>query len=214
VARGGGPVGKRTAAAYNASVVATPPRTLSPGDPCAGSPFLTAAALGCAALTPRLPRTTRPQTAAVSSPTRRLRHDSVGLAEEILKDIGPKHGLDVTCYRFTRDPKAPDQAQEARERPGRGNHPPPCLEDYAAKFRQEYRRGGGAENCGRGQQETLAKFRRRCCSFTTATLADAGQARTCLAWVKKGQAPTRAPTGPRTRSYKTPAYGELVGAYS
>ncbi|HEY2909633.1 MAG TPA: ThuA domain-containing protein, partial [Gemmataceae bacterium] len=32
-------------------------------------------------------------------------HDSVGLAEEILKDIGPKNGFDVTCYRFTREPK-------------------------------------------------------------------------------------------------------------
>ena len=31
-------------------------------------------------------------------------HDSVGLAEQILKDIGPKNGIDVTCYRFTRDP--------------------------------------------------------------------------------------------------------------
>ena len=26
-------------------------------------------------------------------------HDSVGLAEQILKDIGPKNGIDVTCYR-------------------------------------------------------------------------------------------------------------------
>src|SRR6478735_5723198 len=31
-------------------------------------------------------------------------HDSVGLAEQVLKEIGPKHGFDVTCYRFTRDP--------------------------------------------------------------------------------------------------------------
>src|SRR5947207_15867841 len=31
-------------------------------------------------------------------------HDSVGVAEQILTDIGPKNGIDVTCYRFTRDP--------------------------------------------------------------------------------------------------------------
>src|SRR5262245_66297903 len=31
-------------------------------------------------------------------------HDSVGVAEQILKEIGPKNGIDVTCYRFTRDP--------------------------------------------------------------------------------------------------------------
>ena len=31
-------------------------------------------------------------------------HDSVGLAEQVLKDIGPKGGILVTCYRYTRDP--------------------------------------------------------------------------------------------------------------
>ena len=31
-------------------------------------------------------------------------HDSVGVAEDTLKEIGPKNGFDVTCWRFTGDP--------------------------------------------------------------------------------------------------------------
>ena len=31
-------------------------------------------------------------------------HDSVGVAEQVLKEIGPKNGFDVTCWRFTREP--------------------------------------------------------------------------------------------------------------
>ena len=33
-------------------------------------------------------------------------HDSIGFAEQTLKEIGPKHDLDVSCFRFTGDPDA------------------------------------------------------------------------------------------------------------
>ena len=48
-------------------------------------------------------------------------HDSVGLAEQVLKEIGPKHGFDVTCYRFTRDPN--QKVQEARTEAKRPSWP-------------------------------------------------------------------------------------------
>ncbi|HEV7222769.1 MAG TPA: hypothetical protein VGN42_08715, partial [Pirellulales bacterium] len=67
-------------------------------------------------------------------------HDSVGLAEEVLKDIGPKNGFDVTCYRFTREPK----------------------EDVLAKYSKDFRSRTGLpvekENCGRINKETLKNF--------------------------------------------------------
>src|SRR6186713_757055 len=58
-------------------------------------------------------------------------HDSVGLAEQVLKEIGPKHGFEVTCYRYTRDPKDPAFAK------------------YAENFRARTGVTVGLENCGR-----------------------------------------------------------------
>src|SRR5262249_31377809 len=33
-------------------------------------------------------------------------HDSVLVAEQVLRDVGPKNGLEVTCWRYTNDPDA------------------------------------------------------------------------------------------------------------
>src|SRR5262249_3098461 len=33
-------------------------------------------------------------------------HDSIRVAEEVVKEIGPKNGFEVTCYRYTADPDA------------------------------------------------------------------------------------------------------------
>src|SRR5689334_19853683 len=54
-------------------------------------------------------------TASADAPKKRLLlvthsggfiHGSVVEAEKVLKEIGPKYGLEVTCYRFTNDPDA------------------------------------------------------------------------------------------------------------
>ena len=34
-------------------------------------------------------------------------HDSIGVAEQVLKDIGPKNGFEVTCWRYTADQITP-----------------------------------------------------------------------------------------------------------
>ena len=62
-------------------------------------------------------------------------HDSVGLAEQILKDIGPKNGIDVTCYRFTRDP---DQMIKVRRKENQKTVEvdTTVLVEYAEKFRR------------------------------------------------------------------------------
>ena len=67
-------------------------------------------------------------------------HDSVGLAEEILKEIGPKNGFDVTCYRYTRDTNDPAFAK------------------YAEAFHKTTGVPVEVENCGRVNAETLKKF--------------------------------------------------------
>jgi len=120
-------------------------------------------------------------------------HDSVGLAEQILKEIGPKHGLDVTCFRYTRDPKAPAFAK------------------YAADFRRITGLTVEPENCGRVNAETLAKFD-AVLFFTTGDPITKDEAADLLAWVKKGGAFAGTHCATDTL-YKTPAYGEIIGAY-
>src|SRR6516165_6110581 len=68
-------------------------------------------------------------------------HDSVGLAEKTLKEIGPKNGFEVECFRFTRDPS------NAK-----------VFEEYAGRFRKTTGVPVEKENCGRVNAETLKKF--------------------------------------------------------
>ena len=107
-------------------------------------------------------------------------HDSVAFAEETLKEIGPKHGFDVTCYRFTGDPK--------REVGGK-----PWLEKYNEDFRKRTGVTVGPENIGRINKDTLKNFdvvlffttgsqRNKQSPLTDEELAD------LLAWVEAGGA--------------------------
>ena len=119
-------------------------------------------------------------------------HDSVGVAEEVLKDIGPKNGLDVTCYRFTRKPD------------------PKVLEKYGEEFRKKTGLTVGEENCGRVNKETLKNF--DCVLFfTTGNPLDKTELADLIDWVKAGGAFAGTHCATDTL-YNTP-YGALVGAY-
>lgn len=126
-------------------------------------------------------------------------HDSVGVAEQILKEIGPKHGFEVTCYRYTRDPKSPAFAK------------------YAESFRQRTGLPVEPEHCGRVNAETLKKF--DCVLFFTTgnPLAD-DEVKDLVDWVKGGGAIAGTHCGSDTlypakdRKWNE-AYGELIGAY-
>jgi uncharacterized protein len=128
-------------------------------------------------------------------------HDSVGVAEQILKDIGPKHGFDVTCYRYTRDPKAPAFAK------------------YAEDFRKRTGLPVEPENCGRVNAETLKTF--DCVLFfTTGNPLNKEEVNDLVAWVKAGGAIAGTHCGSDTLYPKkggggpwNAAYGELIGAY-
>jgi uncharacterized protein len=137
-------------------------------------------------------------------------HDSVGVAEQVLKEIGPKHGLAVTCYRFTGDPKALIKVK--RKENGRDIEvETTALEDYRAKFRARTGLTVEAENCGRVNKETLAQFD-AVLFFTTGDPLTPQEVTDLTDWVKAGGAYAGTHCASDTL-YKAPAYGELVGAY-
>lgn len=140
-------------------------------------------------------------------------HDSVYHAEQVLKDIGPKNGFDVTCYRFTGDPE-----KVIKYSPKKGD--PPVEKPWLAKYSDEFRARTGAtvekENIGRINKETLKNFdvvlffttgskRNQQSPLTDAELAD------LIDWVKAGGAFAGTHCASDTL-YDTP-YGELVGGY-
>ncbi len=128
-------------------------------------------------------------------------HDSVGTAEDILKEIGPKHGFSVTCYRYT------------------GDTTDPKFKKYQADFRARTGKTVEPENCGRINSVTLKGFD-VVLFFTTgsgpgkgnlAPLTDT-EAKELTAWVKAGGAFAGTHCAVDTL-YDTPAYGDLIGGY-
>ena len=126
-------------------------------------------------------------------------HDSVGLAEQILKEIGPKNGIDVTCYRYTRDTEAK------------------AFSEYAERFRKTTGVAVEKENCGRVNAETLKKF--DCVLFfTTGNPLNNDEVKDLVEWVNKGGAVAGTHCGSDTlypskdRPFNE-AYGKLIGAY-
>jgi type 1 glutamine amidotransferase len=124
-------------------------------------------------------------------------HDSVGFAEEILKKLGPSNGFEVTCWRYTGDPK--DKG----------------FEKYCEKFRARTGVVVTPESCGRVNKETLKNFDcvlffttgsfRNLSPLTKDELADLEN------WVKDGGA--FAGTHCATDTLYDTTYGALVGGY-
>lgn len=140
-------------------------------------------------------------------------HDSVGVAEEVLKDIGPKNGFEVTCYRFTGDPEMKVKYKPKKDAP---EVETTWLERYSEEFRGKTGRPVGKENIGRINKDTLKNFdcvlffttgskRNQQSPLTDAELAD------MMAWVKAGGAFAGTHCASDTL-YDTP-YGDLVGAF-
>lgn len=120
-------------------------------------------------------------------------HDSVGLAEDILKEVCAKHNIEVTCYRYTRNPE--DKAFAA----------------YAKSFRERTGKPVEKEHCGRVNAETLKKFD-AVLFFTTGNPLTKEETKDLVEWVKAGGAFSGTHCATDTL-YGEPTYGELVGAY-
>ncbi len=119
-------------------------------------------------------------------------HDSVGLAEQTLKEIGPKNGFEVTCYRYTRDPKDP------------------AFDKYAENFRKVTGVAVEPESCGRVNKETLKNFD-LVLFFTTGNPLTKEELVDLQDWVKAGGA--FAGTHCATDTLYNTTYGALVGGY-
>jgi type 1 glutamine amidotransferase len=119
-------------------------------------------------------------------------HDSVGLAEDVLKEIGPKNGFDVTCWRFTRNPD------------------PKVLAKYGEEFRKRTGKTVEPENCGRVNKDTLKNFD-VVLFFTTGNPLTKEELADLEAWVKAGGA--FAGTHCATDTLYGTTYGDLVGGY-
>ncbi len=136
-------------------------------------------------------------------------HDSIFVAEQILKEIGPKNGFEVTCWRYTADPDAMKDGK-------------PALAAYSERFRKTTGEQGkpGEDvtkaHCGRINAESLKKFD-AVLFFTTgskrsqpAPLTD-DELKDLMAWVKNGGAFAGTHCGADTL-YET-SYGDLIGAF-
>jgi type 1 glutamine amidotransferase len=147
-------------------------------------------------------------------------HDSIGVAEQVLKEVGPKNGFEVTCYRFTGDPDAKvmvDKTVNGRKVKVEA----PALQAYSEKYRATTGEKGKPgeevtkEQCGHVNAETLKKFD-VVLFFTTGKKGDQfgppmtdEEEKQLSDWVKAGGAFAGTHCATDTL-YSTP-YGELIG---
>lgn len=129
-------------------------------------------------------------------------HDSVGLSEEILKELGPKHGFEVTAWRYTRDPNAKTKGKDGKEML--------VLDKYSNDFRSKTGFSVGREHCGRINKDTLKNFD-AVLFFTTGNPLTKDELVDLETWVKAGGA--FAGTHCATDTLYGTTYGALVGGY-
>lgn len=130
-------------------------------------------------------------------------HASVATAEEVLKQIGPAHGFEVTCWRFTNDPDSQIQ--------GKNGRPRTALEVYAERFRASTKLPVEREHCGRLNKQTLKNFD-IVLFFTTGNPVNKEELNDLREWVRAGGALAGTHCATDTL-YGESVYGELIGAY-
>lgn len=142
-------------------------------------------------------------------------HDSILTAEQVLKEIGPKNGLEVTCWRYTEDPDR--MVKVKRKVDGQDVETMvPALVKYSDDFRARTGEKGkpGEEvtkdHCGRINAKTLEQFD-LVLFFTTGNPVNKEELQDLLSWVKAGGAFAATHCGSDTL-YNSP-YGDLVGGY-
>lgn len=133
-------------------------------------------------------------------------HDSVGVAEDVLKSVGPKHGYTVTCYRLTNPADEGASLTDRKKRP-----PEQAREHYGNVFRQRTGKIVDAESTGTIDKETLKNFD-VVLFFTTGNPMTPEQTRDLVDWVKAGGAFAGTHCATDTL-YGDAAYGNLIGGY-
>jgi type 1 glutamine amidotransferase len=131
-------------------------------------------------------------------------HNSVGTAEDVLKEVGPKHGFAVTCYRLT-NPADPAIARKKTKGGTQG------LEAYAQEYRAKTGKTIDAESTGKIDKETLKNVD-VVLFFTTGNPMTPEQTKDLVEWVKAGGAFAGTHCATDTL-YGDAAYGNLIGGY-
>jgi uncharacterized protein len=126
-------------------------------------------------------------------------HDSVAVAEQVLKEIGPKNGFDVTCYRYTGDFTSKV-----------GKTDKTVFAKYQEDFRRSTKEPVEKEQCGRVNKDTLKNFD-VVLFFTTGNPLTKDELADLEEWVKAGGA--FAGTHCATDTLYGTTYGALVGGY-
>ena len=139
-------------------------------------------------------------------------HSSVVEAEKVLKDIGPKAGFEVTCWRFTNDPdkKVTFKRKNAdgKEEEVEGT----ALEAYSARFQQSTKEPVTKEQCGRINADTLKPFD-AVFFFTTGNPCETPEELKALTdYVKSGKGFLGTHCATDTQ-YNLTDYGDMIGAY-
>ncbi len=137
-------------------------------------------------------------------------HGSVATAEQVLKEVGPKNGFDVTCYRFTEDPDAKVKVKVKVD--GKDTFVErTALEVYSEKFRGATGKTVDKSQCGRINKETLKNFD-VVLFFTTGNPVTKDELADLRDWVKAGGALAGTHCATDTL-YGESVYGDLIGAY-
>jgi type 1 glutamine amidotransferase len=147
--------------------------------------------------------------------SRGFMHNSILVAEQVLKEIGPKNGIEVTCYRFTGDPDA--KVKKKKKVDGVDvEYETTALAAYSDQFRATCGEKGKPgeevtkENCGRINATTLKNFD-VVLFFTTGNPVNKEELKDLLEWVTNGGGFAATHCGSDTL-YNT-EYGSLVGGY-
>jgi type 1 glutamine amidotransferase len=142
-------------------------------------------------------------------------HDSIYVAEQVLTELGPKHGFQVTTYRFTGDPDAKVTVTR-KVGDNKVAMETTALAKYSDDFRVRTAEKGQPpqevtkDNCGRINAETLKNFD-AVLFFTTGAPVTKEELEDLSAWVKAGGA--FAGTHCATDTLYVEPYGELIGAF-
>ena len=146
-------------------------------------------------------------------------HDSVGFAEQLLTEMGPKRGWEVTTFRFTRDPdaKAMMDVKDEKGKVVMGPDGKPkkmersVLEEYSERFLKITKVPVDKAHMGHVNKETLKNFD-AILFFTTGNPMTKEETKDLVEWVKAGHAYAGTHCATDTL-YGVPEYGELTGGY-
>jgi type 1 glutamine amidotransferase len=138
-------------------------------------------------------------------------HSSVVEAEKVLKEIGPKNGFEVDCFRYTNDPQKPAAFKkkiDGKEETVKGT----ALEAYSEQFQRATKQPVSSAQTGRLNAETLRQYD-AVFFFTTGNPVESKEDMAALLdYIKSGKGFVGTHCATDTL-YSMKEYGDLIGAY-